>query len=150
MLKIRARSAGLEVLPTFDSRDIAAAAGDALLDHIHRSISTSVDPATGTPLPLSERAARKPGRGGGRGYDTGELADELVRRAPTGSRRTARVRLVPPRSRLVFLSTEERRGYNYLTAEGLAAKAIEAGASEAIDEALENGRAEARRKERKP
>lgn len=126
-------------LPTFDSRDLATVGGDALLEHLFESITTSTDPATGARLPLSAKAAAKPGRSGGRGYDTGELADELLRRAPTGSRRVASIKIVPPRSRLVFLNAEKARGYTYLTADGAAGEAVAAAVGGALDDLLESG-----------
>lgn len=120
---------GLDV----DAKQLARAGADGLADHLERSIKAGIDPETGAPKkPLSDRAARKPGRKGGRGYDTGHLANSLKVRG-RGSSLKGSAKVSAPSDRAAFLAREARDGVRYLSGDGLAGVAID----EAVTEELE-------------
>lgn len=123
-------------LDKLDAKAIAEAGARALSDHTSRTIKAGLDPSTGAPKPdLKPRAAAKKGRKGGRGYDTGKLADGLRVRAE-GSSISGKARVSVPSGRHAFIASEAKRGVVYLSVEGQAAVVIDDAVSGVLEDEI--------------
>lgn len=119
-----------------DAKAIAEAGARGLVAHTSDSIRDSTDPATGIGKPaIKPRTAAKPDRKGGRGYDTGLLADGIRARS-TGSTIRGSSRVGLPKGRHAFVASEALRGVVYLSTEGLAAEAIDNAVSGVLEDEI--------------
>lgn len=107
---------------------LVAEVSQTVLKHAHDSIKSGRDAKTGGSKPaVTPRVARQQGRRSQfRGYNTGELAEDLERSPVQGSTAKARATIQhPDPGRAVFLADEMTKGTHHTSTEGVARDKIE-------------------------
>lgn len=136
-MKIRADVTSTGSLPlTVDAKGIVSEVTRAHADYLAAHVRASTDPITGAPRrDLEPKAANKPGRKGGRGYDTGLLATMPSRVGGGHFAATGKITVPSERRNYVFIAAS--RGETYLTTDGLAGLALERELAEAVDREID-------------
>lgn len=132
-------SAGFAV--DLDAGHLVDAMTRAHLVHTRDAIMAGERPDGGGPQkPLGARASGNPDRESPhRGFNSGELADNLRRTEIKSDGTTASATVYPPTSRTAYVSTEQKRGVVFITGSGAAGAAAVAGAQQAA-EVMASGR----------
>lgn len=126
-----------------DARVLADGMSRAVLAATSDAIRAGLTPDGARQRPLSKVRAAEAGRESEvRGYRTGHFADELRTGRVVGTATSARVDVMPPVDRNVFVATEAARGIRYLGVGPAAMAAAERAAAELVEAQLEQRKLE--------